>query len=108
MDVVVSAMAGFRDQLAEWVTEATPHSSCTVHQQPEHDVVLASGEQVAAGLLALALHNLGMRARSWLGWQLPIKTTSVTEMHKFWILIRSTSSGLQPKERWLLLAASRG
>src|SRR5260370_25383282 len=48
-----------------------------VHDAREHDVVVALGGQVTAGLMALALQNLGINARSWLGWQVPIQTDSV-------------------------------
>ncbi|MFQ5958714.1 MAG: aspartate kinase, partial [Alphaproteobacteria bacterium] len=67
--VVVSAMAGVTDQLAEWVTEIAP-----LHDAREYDTVVASGEQITSGLLALALQDMGVQARSWLGWQLPVRT----------------------------------
>jgi aspartate kinase len=68
--VVVSAMAGVTSQLADWVGEiAGPH-----HDRAEYDVVVASGEQVTIGLLALALQALGLPARSFLGWQAPVLT----------------------------------
>jgi aspartate kinase len=68
--VVVSAMAGTTNQLVDWVSEiAGPH-----HDRAEYDVVVASGEQVTVGLLALALHALGVPARSFLGWQAPVRT----------------------------------
>ena len=68
--VVVSAMAGTTDQLADWVDQiAGPQ-----HDRAEYDVVVASGEQVTVGLLALALHGLGVPARSFLGWQAPVLT----------------------------------
>jgi aspartate kinase len=68
--VVVSAMAGVTNQLAEWVGEiAGPH-----HDRAEYDVVVASGEQVTVGLLALALQAQGLPARSFLGWQAPVLT----------------------------------
>ena len=67
--VVVSAMAGATNQLVEHANAVNAlHDSC------EHDVVVASGEQVTAGLLAMALTDLGVPARSWLGWQIPIRT----------------------------------
>ncbi len=70
--VVVSAMAGTTDQLAGWADEVGPgKDSC------EYDVVVSAGEQVTAGLMAMALQKLGVRARSWLGWQLPVQTDSV-------------------------------
>ena len=70
--VVVSAMAGVTNQLVEW----TRHVS-RLHDAREYDVVVSSGEQVTAGLMALSLQALGVNARSWLGWQLPIRTDGV-------------------------------
>ncbi len=70
--VVVSAMAGATDQLAGWAEEVGPgQDSC------EYDVIVSAGEQVTAGLMAMALQKLGVPARSWLGWQLPVHTDSV-------------------------------
>jgi aspartate kinase len=68
--VVVSAMAGATDQLVRWVTEI----GGAQHDRAEHDVVVASGEQITSGLLALALQALGVPARSFLGWQMPLET----------------------------------
>jgi aspartate kinase len=70
--VVVSAMAGVTDRLVGWARETN-----RLHDAREYDVVVSSGEQVTAGLLALALQNLGIDARSWLGWQIPIYTDDV-------------------------------
>jgi aspartate kinase len=70
--VVVSAMAGTTNRLVEWCREASP-----LHDAREYDAVVASGEQVTAGLLAIALQAFGINARSWQGWQLPIKTSDV-------------------------------
>jgi aspartate kinase len=70
--VVVSAMSGVTNQLVEW-TRQMSH----LHDAREYDVVVASGEQVTAGLLALALQELEVDARSWLGWQIPIRTDDV-------------------------------
>jgi aspartate kinase len=68
--VVVSAMAGATNQLIAWVNKiAGPH-----HDRAEYDVVVSSGEQVTVGLLALALQGLGVSARSFLGWQAPVRT----------------------------------
>jgi aspartate kinase len=67
--VVVSAMAGETDRLVNFCREAS-----ALYDPAEYDVVVASGEQVTSGLLALHLQALGCRARSWLGWQLPIHT----------------------------------
>jgi len=68
--VVVSAMAGETDRLVNFCREASP-----LYDRREYDVVVASGEQVTSGLLAIALQAAGVRARSWLGWQLPIGTS---------------------------------
>ncbi|HET7680236.1 MAG TPA: aspartate kinase [Xanthobacteraceae bacterium] len=68
--VVVSAMAGTTNRLVEWCREAA-----ALHDAREYDVVVASGEQVTSGLLAIALQELGVSARSWQGWQLPILTS---------------------------------
>jgi len=70
--VVVSAMAGTTNQLVDW-TRQMSH----LHDAREYDVVVASGEQVTAGLMALALQDIGVDARSWLGWQVPFKTDGV-------------------------------
>ena len=67
--VVVSAMAGTTDRLVSWVRAAAP-----LHDAREYDTVAAAGEQITAGLLALALQSRGVTARSWLGWQIPIHT----------------------------------
>lgn len=68
--VVVSAMAGKTNELVAWCSEASP-----MHDAREYDAVVASGEQVTAGLLAICLQAEGIQARSWQGWQLPIKTS---------------------------------
>ena len=70
--VVVSAMAGTTDRLVGWCREAA-----AVHDAREYDAVVASGEQVTAGLLAIVLQDLGIPARSWAGWQIPLKTDGV-------------------------------
>lgn len=67
--VVVSAMAGETDRLVGFCREASP-----LYDPAEYDVVVASGEQVTSGLLAMTLKAMGVDARSWLGWQLPIRT----------------------------------
>ncbi len=69
--VVVSAMAGETDRLVNFCREAS-----SLYDPREYDVVVASGEQVTSGLLAIALQAIGVPARSWLGWQLPIRTTN--------------------------------
>ncbi len=68
--VVVSAMAGVTNQLIEWCNEASP-----LHEAREYDAVVSTGEQVTAGLLAIVLQDMGISARSFAGWQVPIKTT---------------------------------
>jgi len=70
--VVVSAMSGVTNQLVAWVREAS-----VLHDAREYDAVVASGEQVTAGLMTLALQDLGISARSWLGWQIPIRTDGI-------------------------------
>ena len=67
--VVVSAMSGATNQLVKWVNEIAP-----LHDPREYDVVVATGEQVTIGLLAMALQQEGVKSRSWVSWQLPIKT----------------------------------
>jgi aspartate kinase len=67
--VVVSAMAGKTNELVNWCREAAP-----LHDAREYDAVVASGETVTAGLLAIVLQEAGIQARSWQGWQLPILT----------------------------------
>src|SRR5215831_17791954 len=70
--VVVSAMAGTTNQLVDWTRQMSQ-----LHDAREYDVVVSAGEQVTAGLMALALQDLGLNARSWLGWQIPIRTDDV-------------------------------
>jgi aspartate kinase len=70
--VVVSAMAGATNQLVDWTRQIS-----NLHDAREYDAVVSSGEQVTAGLMALALQSLGVNARSWLGWQIPLRTDGV-------------------------------
>ncbi len=67
--VVVSAMAGTTNHLVELTRDASP-----LHDAREYDAIVASGEQVSAGLLAIVLQTIGIQARSWQGWQIPIQT----------------------------------
>ncbi|MCS6921572.1 MAG: aspartate kinase [Elioraea sp.] len=67
--VVVSAMAGVTNQLVKWCQELSP-----LHDAREYDTVVATGEQVTAGLTAIALQAEGVDARSWQGWQIPVRT----------------------------------
>lgn len=68
--VVVSAMAGETDRLVNFCREAS-----SLYDRREYDVVVSAGEQITSGLLAIALQAIGVKARSWLGWQLPIRTS---------------------------------
>ncbi|MDF2367079.1 aspartate kinase [Sneathiella sp.] len=70
--VVVSAMSGDTNRLVDLVSGIS-----SLHDAREYDVVVSSGEQVTIGLLSLALQDLGVSARSWLGWQIPVKTNAV-------------------------------
>jgi aspartate kinase len=67
--VVVSAMAGVTNQLVAWCQSLSP-----LHDAREYDTVVATGEQVTTGLLAIALQEIGVDARSWQGWQIPLRT----------------------------------
>ena len=69
--VVVSAMAGKTNELVGWCRDAA-----ALHDAREYDAVVASGEQVTAGLLAIVLEGIGVNARSWQGWQLPVVTSN--------------------------------
>src|SRR6202051_4141595 len=68
--VVVSAMSGATNRLVEWCREAS-----ALHDAREYDAVVASGEQVTSGLLAIALQAIGIQARSWQGWPIAIKSS---------------------------------
>ena len=70
--VVVSAMAGTTDQLINWTADVA-----NLHDAREFDVVVSTGEQITSGLMAMALQDLGLTARSWLAWQLPVRTDGV-------------------------------
>lgn len=70
--VVVSAMAGTTNQLVEWAKQVGP-----MHDAREYDAIVSTGEQVSVGLLSIALQNIGVDARSWLGWQIPLRTDEV-------------------------------
>src|SRR5262249_25789386 len=69
--VVVSAMSGATNQLVAWCRDGA-----VLHDAREYDAVVSSGEQVTAGLLAIALEGIGINARSWQGWQVPIITSN--------------------------------
>jgi aspartate kinase len=72
--VVVSAMAGETNKLVSWTDGAGGPAQGLALSDDEYDVVVSAGEQVTSGLLAMTLRNMGLRARSWMGWQIPIKT----------------------------------
>ena len=76
--VIVSAMSGKTNELVGWV-ETTSH----LYDAREYDAVVASGENVTAGLMALRLQEMGIPARSWQGWQVPINTTSAHSSARF-------------------------
>jgi aspartate kinase len=67
--VVVSAMSGTTNQLVAWVREAS-----VLHDAREYDAIVASGETITAGLLAIVLQSMNIKARSWQGWQIPVET----------------------------------
>jgi aspartate kinase len=69
--VIVSAMSGKTNELVGWVNDTSP-----LYDAREYDAVVSSGENVTAGLMALRLQEMGVNARSWQGWQVPVKTTS--------------------------------
>lgn len=69
--VIVSAMSGKTNELVGWVNEISP-----LYDAREYDAVVSSGENVTAGLMALTLQEMDVPARSWQGWQVPVKTTS--------------------------------
>ena len=69
--VIVSAMSGKTNELVGWVNETSP-----LYDAREYDAVVSSGENVTAGLMALTLQEMDIPARSWQGWQVPVKTTS--------------------------------
>ena len=78
--VVVSAMAGETNKLVAWTNDAArPEGAnrAAMPDQREYDVVVAAGEQITSGLLAITLNAMGIKARSWLGWQVPIQTSAV-------------------------------
>ena len=70
--VVVSAMSGTTNQLVEWTRAVSP-----MHDAREYDVVVSAGEQITVGLMAMALQDIGVDARSWLGWQIPMVTDDI-------------------------------
>ncbi len=94
--VVVSAMAGFTNQLSDYLKNTSPH----LLSSSEHDIVLSSGEQITAGLMSLALQSKGFLARTFLGSQIPIQTTAqfgcahITNIHTKSLLDFMESGGI--------------
>ncbi|PIB24185.1 aspartate kinase [Amylibacter kogurei] len=72
--VIVSAMSGKTNELVGWVRETSP-----IYDRAEYDAVVSSGENITAGLMAMTLQEMGIKARSWQGWQVPLKTTDAHE-----------------------------
>ncbi len=72
--VVVSAMAGATNQLVAWTDLIGPAAQGLPVSDDEYDVVVTAGEQITSGLMAMTLRSMGLNARSWLGWQLPVRT----------------------------------
>lgn len=76
--VIVSAMSGKTNELVGWVREASSLSGSNTpgfYDAREYDAIVSSGEQVTSGLLSITLQEMGIQARSWQGWQVPVKTT---------------------------------
>ncbi|MBR9863349.1 MAG: aspartate kinase [Rhodobacteraceae bacterium] len=71
--VIVSAMSGKTNELVGWVRESAPENG--IYDRAEYDAVVSSGENVTSGLMALRLQQMGVPARSWQGWQVPLKCT---------------------------------
>ena len=76
--VIVSAMSGKTNELVGWVDDTSQF-----YDAREYDAVVSSGENVTAGLMALTLQEMGVDARSWQGWQVPINTTSAHSAARF-------------------------
>jgi aspartate kinase len=109
VSVVVSAMSGKTNELVGWVNECSP-----LHDAREYDAVVASGEQVTAGLMAIALSEIGVPSRSFAGWQVPIRTDDahgaarITEidpaelnrrMEEGWVPVITGFQGIAPTGR---------
>jgi hypothetical protein len=101
--VVVSAMSGETDRLVGYCREASP-----LADPAEYDVVVAAGEQITSGLLAITLQSLGVKARSWLGWQLPIRLAMPTALPASRISKRPPSWPAWRPAKWRWCRAFRG
>jgi len=98
--VVVSAMSGVTNQLVDWVREVS-----RFHDAREYDAVVASGEQVTSGLVALALQEIGISARSWQGWQVPIVTD---DAHGKARIVRIDTAGMENRFQQSMVAVVAG
>lgn len=101
--VVVSAMAGTTNQLVEWTRAAS-----RLHDAREYDAVVAAGEQITAGLLAITLQDMGVNARSWLGWQIPIRTDSAHGAARIANIDGSTMIGRMEQGQVAVVAGFQG
>ena len=91
--VIVSAMAGKTNELVGWVNETSPF-----YDAREYDAVVSQGENVTAGLMALTLQEMDIPARSWQGWQVPLKTTAAHGAAR--IVEIPTENIMQNEGRW--------
>ena len=92
--VVVSAMSGVTNQLVDYCNQVSPLTSN--ESLTEYDSIVATGEQVTCGLLALELQSIGYKARSFLGWQVPILTDEVPSK------ARIEDIDGDPHKRWMM------
>ena len=108
--VVVSAMADTTDRLVGWAHEISPPRGARepLRDDREYDVMLASGEQVTVGLLALALQARGIAARSWLAWQLPIRTDGVHSSARIRELVAEGPSACLDRNEIPIVAGFQG
>ncbi len=108
--VVVSAMAGETNKLVAWVRDAatTPQSNGALYDAREYDSIVASGEQVTAGLLAICLQAIGVDARSFMGWQVPIKTSAIHGSARIVDIVPDEMNALLAKGQVAVLAGFQG
>ena len=101
--VVVSAMAGETNRLVELTRDIA-----RLHDAREYDVVVSAGEQVSVGLLAMALQDIGVAARSWLGWQIPVETSDVHGAARITHVDASAITALFDEKRVAVIAGFQG
>ena len=101
--VVVSAMSGETNRLVGLTRDIA-----RVHDAREYDVVVSAGEQVSVGLLAMALQDIGVAARSWLGWQIPVKTSDVHGAARISDIDASAITALFEEKRVAVIAGFQG